>query len=322
MIFEQRSGVCKDIAGMLVTMMRAAGLDSYAAMTMAGSRIEQVPADQFNHCVVALRQDDGGFEMYDPTWVPFNKDIWSKYETEQHYLIGSPEGEPLKQIDYSPPDESPLRVNNTCSLLKDGSLEGILYLEGEGVMDSRLRGFLHWFKLPHNRNYLARIIGATGDGIEITNIDHGDILDFHQPMWWKVKYRIPGYAMLIDGGYELKSPMLLMSKHLYRYLNYNYPEKRRDDLFFYATSALDAEEQIKIPAGYDVKDIPSQKEIDKTYASFRGFAEMKGNKLKIHHDIKIKRRQIPQDGYADFREVMKTANEFIDSDFRAGKGGK
>ncbi|MBK7048165.1 MAG: transglutaminase domain-containing protein [bacterium] len=53
MIFEQRSGVCKDIAGMLITMMRAAGLDSYAAMTMAGSRIDQVPADQFNHCVTA-----------------------------------------------------------------------------------------------------------------------------------------------------------------------------------------------------------------------------------------------------------------------------
>ena len=40
MIFEQRSGVCKDIAGMLITMMRAAGMDCYAAMTMAGSRIE------------------------------------------------------------------------------------------------------------------------------------------------------------------------------------------------------------------------------------------------------------------------------------------
>ena len=51
MIFEQRSGVCKDIAGMLIAMMRGAGLDSYAAMTMAGSRIDEVPADQFNHCM-------------------------------------------------------------------------------------------------------------------------------------------------------------------------------------------------------------------------------------------------------------------------------
>jgi len=60
MIFEQRSGVCKDIAGMLVTMMRAAGMDSYAAMTMAGSRIDEVPADQFNHCVTALKLEDLG----------------------------------------------------------------------------------------------------------------------------------------------------------------------------------------------------------------------------------------------------------------------
>ncbi|MCK4549785.1 MAG: DUF3857 domain-containing transglutaminase family protein, partial [Candidatus Krumholzibacteria bacterium] len=44
MIFEQRSGVCKDIAGMLIAMMRGAGMDSYAAMTMAGSRIDLVPA--------------------------------------------------------------------------------------------------------------------------------------------------------------------------------------------------------------------------------------------------------------------------------------
>ena len=89
MIFEQRSGVCKDIAGMLITMMRAAGMDSYGAMTMAGSRIETVPADQFNHCVCALRKEDGSFVMYDPTWVPYMNDIWSKYETEQQYLIGT-----------------------------------------------------------------------------------------------------------------------------------------------------------------------------------------------------------------------------------------
>jgi len=44
---------------MLVTMMRAADMDSYAAMTMAGSRIEDLPADQFNHSVVALKKPNG-----------------------------------------------------------------------------------------------------------------------------------------------------------------------------------------------------------------------------------------------------------------------
>ncbi|MEW5924001.1 MAG: DUF3857 and transglutaminase domain-containing protein, partial [Candidatus Zixiibacteriota bacterium] len=119
MIFEQRSGVCKDIAGMLITMMRAAGLDSYAAMTMAGSRIEDIPADQFNHCVVALKQKDGSYVMYDPTWVPYDKDIWSKLESEQHYLIGSPQGETLDRIAYSSPEESPVRIQNDATILPD-----------------------------------------------------------------------------------------------------------------------------------------------------------------------------------------------------------
>jgi hypothetical protein len=69
-VFAHRAGVCKDIASMLVTMLRAAGFPAYPAMTMAGARVEDVPADQFNHCVVALKKDRGGFELLDPTWAP------------------------------------------------------------------------------------------------------------------------------------------------------------------------------------------------------------------------------------------------------------
>jgi transglutaminase-like putative cysteine protease len=38
MTFTDRCGVCKDKAGILITMLRAAGFQSYPAMTMAGSR--------------------------------------------------------------------------------------------------------------------------------------------------------------------------------------------------------------------------------------------------------------------------------------------
>ena len=56
MTFPDRCGVCKDKAGMLVTMLRAAGFESYAAMTMAGSRIDYIPADQFNHSVTVVKR--------------------------------------------------------------------------------------------------------------------------------------------------------------------------------------------------------------------------------------------------------------------------
>ena len=323
MIFEQRSGVCKDIAGMLITMMRAAGMDSYGAMTMAGSRIErEVPADQFNHCVVALHKKDGRYVMYDPTWVPYNEDIWSKYETEQQFLIGTPAGHDLGQIPYSPPEESPLNADNQCRILKDGTLEGTLTLTSDGTMDGRLRGYIYYRQLSELNNTLASIFHHLGDQAEITSFQHGDIQDFHKSMWWKISYRVPDYALFADNGYDFASPLMTMAdKSLYRYMSVDWPEKRRDDVFFYTTSFFNGSESIKLPDGYKVEKLPDKSELNETYASFAGDSQMKKGNLEISQQLKIKRRQIPPKGYDGFRKVMKEADNYAGSEFRAVTGG-
>ena len=323
MIFEQRSGVCKDIAGMLITMMRAAGMDSYGAMTMAGSRIEEIPADQFNHCVVALKKSDGSFEMYDPTWVPFQKDIWSKYESEQHYLIGNPKGETLSQIRYSPPEESSMRITNTARIFKDCSLEGTLELSGDGTRDSRLRGLLKRGRLAELKNYLAGHLHYISDRIEIISYEHGDLLDFHKSMWWKINYRIPEYALLTDNGYEFKSPLIEYAHEVQLYYGtIDWPKERQDDMFFYSTRFVDGNETIKLPKGFKVAEPENSKEIDETYAYFKGESKMSKDKLITKFSAKINRRQIPPNGYAGFCKAMKESKEFSKTVFQAEKGGK
>ncbi len=59
MTLRDRGGVCKDKAGILTALLRAAGLEAYAGMTMAGERIEKIAADQFNHCITVWRRPDG-----------------------------------------------------------------------------------------------------------------------------------------------------------------------------------------------------------------------------------------------------------------------
>ncbi len=324
MIFEQRSGVCKDIAGMLVTMMRAAGLDSYGAMTMAGSRIEEVPADQFNHCVVALRKDDGSFEMYDPTWVPYYKDIWSKSENEQHYLIGSPEGESLSQIPYSPPEESPLFLTNEGRILEDGTLEATLKLRCDGKMDGYMRGFLTWYPMSETGNEWAYMLKAISDRIEILDYRYGDVHDFHESMWWDIKYRVPEFAMFVGDGIEFKSPMMALTagyNMLFKYTNREWPEERHDDLFFYSTELLDAKETIKLPDGYKIAKPTNSKEIDETYAYFKGESDMKGGQFVVKQKASVKRRQIPSKGYPGFRKAIMEINDYASHVFRVEKGG-
>jgi hypothetical protein len=324
MVFEQRSGVCKDIAGMLITMMRAAGMDSYGAMTMAGSRIEEVPADQFNHCVTALRKADGSFEMYDPTWVPYMNDIWSKYETEQHYLIGTPEGEGLSSIDYSPPEGSPLHMTNDAALDEDGNLTGRLRLRGGGAMDARVRNMVRNRRILDRQGAIAALLSNLGDRVAIEELSYIGDDDFSENAWIDVTYRIDGFALPVGDALEFESPMMTLtmsSGWLFRAGAYDWAEEREGDLFLWFTQLLEGTETIRLPGGYEVEDPRSSEEVDETYAYFKGESEMDGRDLVVTQLAEVRRRQIPPYGYAGFRTAIVEAQEWAGTTYRAEKGG-
>lgn len=324
MIFEQRSGVCKDIAGMLVAMMRAAGMNSFAAMTMAGSRIEDLPADQFNHCVCALMKDDGSIEMYDPTWVPNNNNIWSLLEAEQHYLVGTPEGEDLSRIKYSPPEESPLRIVHDAELGSDGTLKGRVRFSGSGAMDSRLRGLVNSRKKDMTLMF-AGLLAPVSERVEIEGYDFPEIDDFSQDMWIELSYRIPKFSFDIDDGFEFRSPMMqvvLSNGRLFRAASAGYGAERKTDIFLYYTQLVDCIEKIKVPKGYKLVDPPASAIVDETYASFSGTSSMKKRVVIINHRAEIRRRQIPPDGFAGFKKAIDEAREWSQVSFRVEKGGK
>lgn len=325
MIFEQRSGVCKDIAGMLITMMRAAGLDSYAAMTMAGSRIDQVPADQFNHCVTALRLDDGTFRMYDPTWVPYNNDTWSKSETEQDYLIGSPEGQTLSRIAYSPPAESPLVAKHDAVLAEDGTLTGTLKLVGGGASDSRLRRMVNGSRRADLAAACAHMLSGAGQRIEGVAVTHRAVDDFSGDMWLTITYRIPRFVQPVDGVWEFPSPLMawaVASGNLYRAASQEWPKERTTDVFLSYTQLLDAQETITLPAGLKLQDAPAPKKVDETYASFEGAAAQKGRVVTITERSELRRRQVPPAGYDGFRKAMVASRDWSKQAFRFVKEGK
>jgi hypothetical protein len=325
MILEQRSGVCKDIAGMLITMMRAADLPSFAAMTMAGSRIEDVPADQFNHCVCALRRDDGTFEMYDPTWVPYNNSIWSLLEAEQHYLVGTPEGESLSRIRYSPPEESPLRISHEARLRDDGTLEGTFKLAGSGALDGRLRRMISGTRRQEIPLALARLLSPIGDRVENIGFDCLDPADFSRDMWVTITYRVPRFARPVSGGFEFASPMMsvvLNDANLFRAGRTAWGGERKTDVFFYYTQLIDGKENIRLPAGYRAVDPPSSDLVDETYAYFKGASRMDGRALSVTQRAEIRRRQIPPDGYAGLKRAVDEAKKWGEAAYRIEKGGK
>ena len=139
MNYTDRCGVCKDKASTLIGFLRAAGFKAYAAMTMAGERIDRIPADQFNHSVCAVQLRNGKFEMLDPTWVPNVRELWSSAEQQQGYLIGTAEGCDLMETPISPAEKHYIRIIGESSIDMDGTLTGTFTVSAEGQSDATVR---------------------------------------------------------------------------------------------------------------------------------------------------------------------------------------
>ncbi len=312
-IFADRSGVCKDKAGMAITMLRAAGYTVYPAMTMAGSRVERIPADQFNHCVVALKKDDGEFLMLDPTWVTYSPEEWSSAEGEQHYVIGDPEGVELMKTPAFDPADNLLRVEARSELAEDGSLSGAVAFSGEGYAEQRLRReMVHYSKAVDRQGWFEAAVGQVDPGARVAKVDvtYPQVQDITTPVDYEVSYRIADYAMVGDDALYFAPPTathLVQVGRIAPYLDAADLPERTQDLLLWAPRMRTATETITLPRGYEVVRLPEDREIDGPIASLKTHTEVQGRKLVYTFELIVKRRQIPVDQYDNFREVVQEA---------------
>jgi len=294
MTFQDRCGVCKDKAGMLVTMLRAAGFESYAAMTMAGSRIDRIPADQFNHSVTIVKRSDGSYQLLDPTWVPFVRELWSSAEQQQEYLMGLPEGADLASTPLSDPENHYYRLRGKSSLANDGTLSGSFTLELEGQSDAVMRRMLtRTFKTKWQAFMESQLLNIE-PAMKIMELEYGDPYDYSDPFLLKVSYEIPGYA-IVSG--EKLSFTPLMAKPLFkqRYLNDHLFKNMSLETRSYAfgtrcSKFIDVEETVELPDHIDVIYTPKNSKNENSAASISADYDIRNSKLQFRQKIYLNKR--------------------------------
>jgi hypothetical protein len=314
MIWRNRSGVCKDKAAMGVTMLRAAGYDVWPAMTMAGSRVERIPADQFNHCVTAIRTGENEFRMVDPTWVPYSMETWSSAEGEQHYVVGTPEGEMLTATPTFPPEKAKLNVESIATLHADGSLTGKLTIHGEEYADQRIRrNLLQGSPARDRQAWFQEIVSALGPGAEVGNVDigYGDLVDLSKPFRFEITYRVPAFALVSEDTIHFAPPTArhLLGGRLASYLNAAGLDERTQPVFLWAPAFRNVTETIRLPKEYEVARMPENRSIDGDAASLHTHTESFGSTLNYSYRLKIKKRTVQPEEYANLKEVIREAND-------------
>lgn len=313
MTFTDRCGVCKDKAGMLITFLRAAGFESYPAMTMAGSRIEDIPADQFNHSVTIVKLHNGQYKILDPTWIPFVREEWSSLEQQQNYLMGIPGGADLMITPISDPENHPLKITGNTTILEDGSLEGTIKVFAEGQSDAALRGmFIRNLKSNWDQA-LENELRLISDDIEIVEMTYSDPYGhMESPMNIFVKFRIPDYALITDK--EIVFTPIVASNIFMRaqaHLSTNTTSEEKKYPFKDRCSRLvELNETITLPAFAAANYLPEENDIDGTAASFSGNYKIENNQLQLSEKITIKKRLFEPEEWTNYKSVVEAQQKF------------
>ena len=316
MTFRDRCGVCKDKAGMLITLLRAAGYEAYPAMTMAGSRIDRIPADQFNHCVTIWKRGDKNYVLLDPTWVPGVRELWSSAEQQQEYLMGVPEGADLQTTPLSPPEKHYFRVRGKSTLAANGTLSGTVTVQAEGQSDARIRRGLVRNMKSLWQGYFDRAVYDLSPNARILSLDYVDPYDLSRPMRISIRYAIPEYAQFAG---ERLVFIPVVARHLFSdaatnsYLYMKTDLEHREYPFVTScTKLIDFEETIEMPEGYAAKSLPEFESVAGEAADFSSSYSVDKNRLRFSETLSMKRRIYAAGEWPNFRKAvtaLKTVSE-------------
>lgn len=319
--FTDRAGVCKDKAALLISMLRMAGFEAYPAMTMAGSRIEQIPADHFNHCVAVVKLSNGQYIPLDPTWVPYSRELWSSAEQQQNYLPGLPEGSDLLLTPVSAPENHYFKVDAKTQLSANGTLTGDLTIRAEGQSDAAVR-----------RPFLQGLAGGEFNSIEselkriapqarLISYTCPDAKDYQKgPVMLKIKFEIPDYATVAD-GVMICRPVSLgnMYAGVKSFMRTDTGKETRKYGFKDSCSRLiELNETMTLPQGYTwdgASEAQQNADIDSDVADFKSNISSNGNTLNMDVTLSLGKRVYEAADWGDYRKAVDAYKNLADSEF-------
>ena len=313
MNFTDRCGVCKDKASLLIAMLRTAGFNAYAAMTMAGERIDRIPADQFNHSVTVVQRRNGQYQLLDPTWVPNVRELWSSAEQQQGYLMGLPKGADLAETPVSAPENHYVKITGSSELKADGTLVGEFTITAEGQSDAAVRSVFSARKTEWRRNVEMELTRVAPQA-QITSVTYTDNDTYlKQPVKMTYKYRIPNYALVSDK--ELIFTPLLAKGVFSRamgHLGVNVKEEKRQYPFKDRCSRLmEVKETVKLPAGFAAQSpLPEAKKVDGKSVTYNGGYTLQGNTLTFEQKASYGKRVYEVSDWPDFRNAVMAQQNF------------
>ncbi len=175
--FDNRYGVCRDKAALLVAMLRLANFKAYPVLIHVGAKHDQeVPQPFFNHAIVAIEAEKGmvptiaDYVLMDPT-NENTQDIFPAYLCDKSFLVCRADGEDLMTSPVLSPDENMLKVTTRGKLSKDASMFVESTVTMNGINDVAYRNAFVKSTPEERVRFFERIVHRLNPGAELVKCE-------------------------------------------------------------------------------------------------------------------------------------------------------
>lgn len=195
--FDNRYGVCRDKAALLVAMLRLAGLDAYPVLIHVGpKKDEEVPQPYFNHAIVGVAADGGGYTLMDPTDESTVR-LLPAYLCNRSYLVAHPDGRGLLVSAFDAATNNLMRISTTGQIDADGLLEAETRLVFDGMNDSAYRGYLARLKPEERQRFFEGVVRKRIPGATVSRLDlaPADLQDTSRGLTADLRYTVRDFQV-------------------------------------------------------------------------------------------------------------------------------
>ena len=263
--FNDRHGVCRDKAALLVAMLRLAGIEAFPVLINNGEKKDtEVAAPFFNHAITAAMVGEG-YILMDST-DENTKQLLPSYLDDKSYLVATPRGEELRTSAIVPAAQNLMRIETTGELDGAGNLSLQSVLHFDGINDNIYRGYFSRITPAERRQHFeSRIKDIYGEvRLDDFQILPQNMLDTSVPL--KVTMRFSAQGVLVRGLGAGLLPMPFMGSRfgmINFVLNRTGLEKRRFPLDTEVACGVEESIRITLPQGLSrLQSMPVYKPVE------------------------------------------------------------
>ena len=311
--FTSRWGVCRDVAILLVAMLRHKGFEAYPVLTNMGDPVlETIAYEAFNHAIVAMPTRNkeggktGGWTYLDPT-AKNSIDLLPSLEREQHALVATKKGEPLGVIPPVAPEANRGLARSRSVVAPDGSLTSDVTIESRGLFDYLLRSMAATTGKDEQRQIAEQVIHSALPDAELVRFSVSDPLAMAKPMQIEIGLKVPSAAVKAANFRLLRTLVTSGALGIDALLTpiLGGLEKRKFILDAKGTLEWAQDEEVTLPPGFKVEAMPNDAHVVNAVSKVESqCTSPSSNSIRCQRSFQIKSRFIAPRQYAALKDVL------------------